>query len=130
MTSIRRRFNLKPPSERQAQITVVQYLRTKYPDVLFWATPNGGSRNAIEAANLKKEGVRAGVPDLFIAYAQRSLTSDKHFSCGLFIEMKSAKGKLSDSQIDIMNKLSAEGYQCEVCYSVDEAIKVIDEYLS
>lgn len=123
-------------TERQAQRAVVQYVRLKYPDVLIWSTPNGGSRNKIEAANLKKDGVLAGVPDLFVArvkynetYFSASLPPKVKIDTGLFIEMKSAKGRLSDSQIEIMNKLSEEGYKCEVCYSSDEAIKVIDEYL-
>jgi len=114
------------PSERQSQIAVVQYLRVRYPDVLFWATPNGGSRNAIEAANLKKEGVRAGVPDLFIAKPGDRF-APYH---GLFIEMKAKNGRLSFAQNGVIEKLRFEMYKVEVCYSVDQAIKVIDEYLN
>lgn len=32
----------------------------------LFAVPNGGSRNQIEAANLKREGVKAGVSDLVL----------------------------------------------------------------
>jgi len=119
-------------TERQAQRAVIQYVRFKYPDVLVWATPNGGSRNKIEAANLKKDGVLAGVPDLFVAKTRLSYdwgeTGYNYY--GLFIEMKSAKGKQSAAQIDVMNKLSEKGYKCEVCYSSEQAIGVIDDYLS
>ena len=119
-------------SERQSQRAVVQYVRAKYPDVLIWATPNGGSRHKLEAINLKKDGVLAGVPDLFIARPAMQWIDSENVPeyCGLFIEMKSKKGKLSESQIDIIKKLKDESYKCEVCYSADEAIKVIDEYLN
>ena len=46
--------------------------------------PNGGSRNKLEASNLKKQGVKAGVPDLFLPVGRGSYH-------GLFIELKSAK---------------------------------------
>ena len=140
MKTLRRRSIQKLPTERQSQIAIVQYLRIKHPDVLFWATPNGGSRNAIEAANLKKEGVRAGVPDLFIArpvwkHELVELNGEREFlslmvCAGLFIEMKSSKGICSNAQNDIISKLRERGYRCEVCYSAYEAIKVIDEYLN
>ena len=115
-------------TERQEQIVVVQYLKLKHPDVVFFAIPNGGYRNKIEAANMKKEGVTAGIPDLFIA-RPFSYGSEKCV-CGLFIEMKSKKGRLSVPQIDKIDRLQYEGYRCEVCYSADEAIRIIDEYLS
>ena len=34
---------------------------------LLYAVPNGGYRNAREAARFKAEGVRSGVPDLCLA---------------------------------------------------------------
>lgn len=33
---------------------------------LLFHIPNGGSRNRLEAINLKRQGVKAGVPDLFL----------------------------------------------------------------
>lgn len=140
-------------TERQAQRAVVQYVRLKYPDVLIWHNANGGSRArkeyidkktgkkkrySPEGKALRADGVLAGVPDLFVAKQNHSGIATWHSApnkwtygySGLFIEMKSKKGKLSDSQVDVINKLSAEGYKCEVCYSSEEAMKVIDEYLS
>jgi len=127
-------------TERQAQRAVVQYVRLKYPSVLIWAIPNGGSRNKIEASNLKKDGVLAGVPDLFVAMPSKDcgghtvrqgspVTCACDYFFGLFIEMKSEHGKLSEAQIDVANKLSEAGYKCEACYSSEEAINVIDDYL-
>jgi hypothetical protein len=40
---------------------------TRYPELrLMFAIPNGGSRDKREAANLKAEGVKSGVPDVFL----------------------------------------------------------------
>ena len=62
------------------------------------AIPNGGKRNAGEAARMKKQGVKAGVSDLFLALPA------KRFH-GLWIEMKapetntSPAGKLTQAQL-------------------------------
>lgn len=38
------------------------FMKTEYPELdMMFHIPNGGSRNKLEAANLKKQGVRAGV---------------------------------------------------------------------
>lgn len=63
------------------------FIRTKYPEIdLMFHIPNGGSRNKLEAANLKKQGVKAGVPDLFLPVGRGSYH-------GLFIELKYGKNK-------------------------------------
>lgn len=110
------------PTERQEQIAVVQYVKRTYPNSLMWATPNGGSRHPLEAANMRKEGVLAGVPDLFIAEAKQGYH-------GLFIEMKRKGGQVTANQGEVIFKLRQRGYKAEVCYGADEAIKEIDDYL-
>ena len=39
----------------------VPFLFPRLPDKLLFAVPNGGSRHKIEAANMKRQGVKAGV---------------------------------------------------------------------
>ncbi|WP_289227286.1 VRR-NUC domain-containing protein, partial [Parabacteroides goldsteinii] len=36
------------------------------PDRLLFAVPNGGSRHKIEAANMKRQGVKRGVADVIL----------------------------------------------------------------
>lgn len=107
----------------------VQWFKLKYPGVLIVASANGGSRNIIEAKNLKKTGVYAGIPDLQIFKACRGFH-------GLLIEMKapqtnkSAKGKLTKLQQECLNYLNDNGYHAVAAWGFEESRKVIDWYLN
>lgn len=87
-----------------------------------FAIPNGGSRNCLEAKSLKAQGVTPGVPDLFMAVPY----SGYH---GLFIELKSKTGRLSEHQKTWLNNLNDRAYKAVVCYSLDEAMDVVTKYL-
>lgn len=55
----------KEAEEQIAIMNWAEYNMGKYPELKYlYHTPNGGSRNSAEARNLKKQGVKAGVPDL------------------------------------------------------------------
>lgn len=111
-------------TEHDEQALLIRWFDLQYKDkfVLF-AIPNGGLRNALVAKKLKKEGVRSGVPDLFLAVPRKPYG-------GLFIEMKRAKGgKLSLYQKDMIKRLEEAGYWCEVCHGFEAAKKVIEEWL-
>lgn len=85
--------------------------------------PNGGHRNVAEAASLKRQGVKPGVPDIFLAYP----SGPWH---GLFIELKSKKGKLSKHQATMLGALANVLYGTWVCYGWEHAWKIIEEYLA
>ena len=87
------------------------------------AIPNGGKRNKIEAAHLKAQGVKSGVPDLFLPVPK----GDYH---GLYIEMKVNKNKPTDNQIKWLSALSRFGYATAVCYNAKEARDKIEKYIS
>lgn len=105
-------------------------------DYLFHI-PNGGSRNIIEAVKLKKLGVKAGVSDIFIPVPVLSCTNGSEnindlndvIYCGLWIELKSKKGKLTKMQNEFFNKMNKMRYITKVCYSFEEAKNVIQNYL-
>lgn len=114
--------------EHTEQVTLMQWwaLTCKQfgiPEQLLFAIPNGGQRNIIVAKRMKDEGVRAGVPDLFLAW-------DNAEFAGLFIEMKKAKGgRVSAAQKEFMDLLFSAGYLTVVCHGWEEAKAAIEEYL-
>ena len=94
-----------------------------YPELkLMFAIPNGGYRNKLEAKNLKLQGVKSGVPDIFLSYPK-----DKFH--GLYIELKHGKNKTSENQNKWLTELNKAGYKAVVAYEAEEAIKTIKEYL-
>ena len=48
-------------AESRLQQACVRWVRYQYPDLVVYAIPNGGKRNAVTGAILKAEGVLAGV---------------------------------------------------------------------
>lgn len=114
--------------EHTEQVTLMQWWHLVckgmgVPEELLFAIPNGGQRNIIVASKLKAEGVRAGVPDLFLAYPTR-----RH--CGLFIEMKKPKGgRASDKQKSMLATLAENGYATAICHGWTDARTTIEEYL-
>jgi hypothetical protein len=107
--------------ERDEQIALFQWAGYKGIDLLFHI-PNGGSRNTIEAVNLKRQGVKAGVPDIFLPIARKGFH-------GLFIELKAGKGKITEKQGEWLKRLTEQGYFAVVCVGWDAAREVIEGYL-
>jgi hypothetical protein len=107
----------------------------KYPKLRWmFAIPNGGLRDMRTAVNLKAEGVKAGVPDIFLPIVVRmprmiqgSVTIDVY--SGLFIEMKVKKNKTSKEQDEYIEYLKDAGYYCVVCYTWSVARDAIIAYL-
>ena len=89
---------------------------------LAHAIPNGGSRDIITASNLKAEGVKSGVPDVFIPIPNEIYH-------GLYIEFKRAGGSPSQAQRVFMNYLDEVGYKCLVINCLDYAILETKNYL-
>ena len=101
----------------------IAFARNKTPELdLLFHVPNGGSRDKREAARLKAQGVRAGVPDLCLPVP----TSQYH---GLFIELKFGRNRPSEEQIKWLEALKKQGYKTAVCYGWEDAKDVILNYL-
>ena len=116
--------------EHQNQVSLFHWaavMSSKHPALsLMFAIPNGGHRHIAVATKLKAEGVKPGVPDIFLPWA-RSGSQWPHDkgAHGLFIELKSTKGKLSSAQIAWMRNLQSSGYQVEVSYEWPHAAGLI-----
>ena len=113
-------------SESNEQISLFEwceYNLGKYPELkLLFHVPNGGYRSTATAGRMKAEGVKAGVPDLFLPVARQGYH-------GLFIEMKAGRNKPTAYQTQWLENLSNQGYLAVVCYGWEEAAKVLTEYL-
>lgn len=84
--------------------------------------PNGGKRDKRTAVALKRQGVKAGVPDICLPVARNGYH-------GLYIELKAGKNKATKSQEKWQKFLNSQGYYAVICYGWHEAAKVIEEYL-
>lgn len=110
--------------EQQALFGWAAIAAHRYPELrLMHHIPNGGSRNAVEARNLRLQGVRAGIPDIYLPCARRGYH-------GLYIELKRQRGgRVSPEQRQMIADLREQGYKVEVCAGFDAAREVIEEYL-
>lgn len=110
-------------TEQEKVVTWCGWWQQEHPELkLLYHIPNGGSRNTLEAANLKRQGVKAGVPDLCLPVPQNGFH-------GLYIEMKYGKNKTTEGQEWWLETLRQQGYKTAVCYGADAAIKEIANYL-
>ncbi len=100
------------------------------------AIKNQGHGDAVRGAMSKAEGVKAGVPDLFLP-VQRQVRVDNlaYLYGGLYIELKRLKsargaaGKASEVQTKWHNYLRSAGYQVEICEGWELARDAILRYL-
>lgn len=117
---------MKYPTEAQEQAAIFRWAsmqRCKYPELdLLYHIPNEGKRNATTGANLKRQGLKKGVPDMCLPVAR----GGKH---GLYIELKRRGGRVSPEQAWWIKGLNSVGYSACVCYGAVEAIETICKYL-
>lgn len=115
-------------TEAQEQEMLFRYCAVeigRYPMLAnLFHIPNGGTRNKREAVRLKREGVRAGYPDLALDYP----SCGKH---GLRIELKRTKGySIQPEQKDWIIRLNNAGYAAVFCYGWENAWEVIKSYIN
>lgn len=80
--------------EHIQQVAFLDWFELQFPGVVIFANANGGARNLITAKRLKAEGVRPGVPDLYVP------------AWHLWIEMKRVRGgSLSPAQKEMIEYL-------------------------
>lgn len=109
---------------------------------MLFAIPNGGERGdgtakgrAISGGKMVAEGVKSGVPDLFLPVAAHPGASLSAV-CGLFLEMKRVKhktsknGNCSAAQLEWHDKLRAQGYAVHVAFGWIEARDILLDYLA
>lgn len=111
--------------EHRLQCACVRWFRLAYPQHHhnLFAVPNGGYRTPATAAKIKAEGALPGVSDLILLIARGGYH-------GLLIEMKTDKGRQSEAQREWQRLIEADGYKYVVVRSIEEFIKVVNDYLN
>lgn len=89
----------------------------------LYHTPNGGKRDHATAMALKRQGVKAGVPDLCLPVPRDGCH-------GLYIELKAGKNRPTAKQKEWLEFLRRQGYRAEVCRHWEEAARLIETYLT
>ena len=111
--------------EDSLQKSAVMWFDYQYPELKLKLhhSPNGGKRNAIEAAKFKQMGVRSGFPDLILLIPNK-------FYPFMGIELKTDKGRQSEQQKEYQREFESIGAKYVICRSLDEFMKVVTDYLN
>lgn len=123
-------------SESKEQQALIEYAMhvPELRDTIF-AVPNGAHlagdrlRRAKQISRLKAEGMRPGVYDLVVPepILFRPMVSGE--ACGLFLEMKTLDGRVSDEQDEWGRTVVRRGYEARVAFGVDEGIRILADYV-
>jgi len=110
-------------NEYNIQVAIVNWIHAQYPGILMTISPSGMKLPIGVATKLKRMGYRAGTPDLLILEPRGGFH-------GLFIELKSDTGRLSDHQAEFLEELNARKYHSTVCYGFIDAESTIKSYMN
>lgn len=120
--------------ESKEQSAVVRWFKMQYPKYqeCILAIPNGAhlagktaNDRAKQMAKLKREGVKPGASDLFIAVPVGDLS-------GLWLEMKKTGETYSSvktNQREHLEQMIKVGYSAEWAAGIDQAINIIKKYM-
>ena len=128
MGKVKSRPRISEHSMQRSVIAWANLMAVRKPPLRWlYANANGGDRGGgirgiVAAGKMNAEGVKRGVPDLFLPVPRGRYH-------GLYLEMKSERGKLSSEQKEWLAYLGESGYRTCVAFSVLEATSCILEYL-
>lgn len=109
--------------QQEALFCWAEYQLGRMPELEYMHhVPNGGKRDTKTAVALKRQGVKAGVPDIHLPAPR----GDYH---GLYIELKAGKNFTTGNQKRWLDYLRQQGYFTAVCYNWQVAAELIETYL-
>ena len=119
-----RNFRLDDESGHQeALFSWAAYRTGLMPELQYmYHVPNGDKRDKATAAVLKRQGVKAGVPDIMLPAARAGYH-------GLYIELKAGENTTTKKQKEWLEYLRQQGYYTAVCYGWQPAAQLIEQYL-
>ena len=108
--------------EHEVQKAICQYLDIR--QIFYFAVPNGGKRSKSEAGKFRAEGVKSGIPDLcLIMHGFAYFLEVKRPKNG-----KTPKGRLTENQKNMIDKLTDNGCETAVVYSVADVISQLIDW--
>lgn len=125
---------VKPFSEEMLHMQVCQYIRQKYPHVIFSSDPSGMYVSMNQAKKLKVLRSHSGLPDLWILEPRGGWH-------GLILELKKEGTELYkkngtlrkndhlEQQQRVLDMLKEKGYYATFSVGYDATISLIDKYL-
>jgi hypothetical protein len=102
-------------TEREIQISIVQWAAWALKHVVVFHIPNGGARHPAVAAKLKQEGVMAGVADLCVLLPEGKI---------IWVEVKRPKGRQNKAQQKFQALCEEFGHTYHIVYSLAEFIEL------
>lgn len=114
-------FKLKAPrvAEHDLQEQVVRVLRLGLGSDVWWSSiDHANARDAKTGALRKARGVRAGLPDMEFVYRGQYHA----------IELKSADGRISPSQVETHWRIITAGGKVKTCNSVEAVLSTLREW--
>lgn len=108
--------------EKIVQIQIVEFIK-QTTDIPVIHIVNEGKRSFLDYQLLERMGMRAGVSDLFFPRGNNEYK-------GLWMEIKSEKGKMTDKQKKFIDEMIKEGY-CGICvWSSKDGIEFLINFYS
>lgn len=122
---IKQKLILDIQTENDLHKAVVNYLRTKYPNVLITATLGENQDTSEKRIDSFEKGYSKGIPDLLIFHKNSKFN-------GLVIEFKSPKGTgvLSSEQVDKLKLLQDQRFDVLVSNNLFEIIERIYHHMN
>lgn len=112
-------------TEHALQCQVAEYLDAVLDPSVFWTSIGHGGGGKIRGAQLKRAGVKPGVPDIYLSWvSEHQLFPRNPVRVGHtgWIELKTRAGRVSPIQSETSFRLSKLGHYFAVCRSLDDVI--------
>lgn len=115
-------------NESKSQQALMQWWRIAHRGLgipyeeLLMAFPLQGARSPQNGARMKAEGMRKGTPDLLLAVPRGGYS-------GMWIELKTLDGRVSEEQKAMLARLIGSGYHAVIARGWDQARQEIESYL-
>lgn len=128
-----RKLYVPDPLEEEIHLAIAQYLDTVIKRPSRWHTIEVSNQASGFAAmhrqkRLKARGVRTGWPDICLYWINPDSDGWGRPELKLiFLEVKSAKGKLTEKQEELHEELKKDGHYVYVVRSIDEVKAILNK---